>query len=428
MTRAAPPFDPIVDAPVCVGFSGGLDSTALLHALATDARIRTRGLRALHVHHGMQADADDWAAHCIAVGAQCGVEVDVVQVDVRASGLGREGAAREARYAAFAGHLRAGEHLALAHHRDDQAETFLLRALRASGVDGLAAMSPLRPLARGVVWRPWLAVSRETLRTYANAHGLKWLADPSNGDASLDRVFLREQVMPLLRQRWPSVDAALARSAALAAQASSQLQGDDVASLAACTLDSTDTLSIPALRALSPDARARVLRRWIAGLGLPPLPANGVERITRDLLDARDDAQARFDWHGATARAWRDRLRASRLVAPLDATFDVTWDGLVPLVLPNGGRLALDPPVELPANARVRARRGGERIRLAGRTHHHALKDALRDAGIAPWIREQLPLLVVDDTVWAAGDRVVGDALARLLDARGSRVVWTVPA
>lgn len=428
MNLPAPPFSPAVDAPVCVAFSGGLDSTALLHALASDARVRANGLRALHVHHGMQAEADTWAAHCVAVGATCGVDVEVVRVDVRSDGLGREGAAREARYAAFARHLRDGEHLALAHHLDDQAETFLLRALRASGVDGLAAMAPLRPLARGVAWRPWLGVARAQLRAYAVAHGLRWIEDPSNGDPSLDRVFLRDRVMPLLRERWPGAEVAFARAATLARGASTLLDVDDRLALASCTAGVANTLSIPALVALPAARCARVLRRWIASLGLPPLPANGIERITTDLLDAREDAQSRFDWDDATVRAWRDRLHASRRIPPLDREFDVPWDGLDPLVLPDGGRLAIETSHPLPPGAHVRARLGGERIRLPGRAHHHALKDALLAASVPPWERDHLPLLVVDDEVWAAGDRVIGDALARRLGARNARLVWTPPA
>ncbi|HEX2082692.1 MAG TPA: tRNA lysidine(34) synthetase TilS, partial [Xanthomonadaceae bacterium] len=130
-------------SPVAVGLSGGLDSSALLHVLATSPAIRAIGLRAIHVHHGLQRDADAWTAHCVAFCTTLGVDCRVLRVQVDCdSGIGPEAAAREARHAAFAEELRDGEVLALAHHQDDQAETFLLRALRASGPDGLAAMRP----------------------------------------------------------------------------------------------------------------------------------------------------------------------------------------------------------------------------------------------------------------------------------------------
>ena len=189
---------------VMLGFSGGLDSTVLLHLLAANTDIRRNGLGAIHVHHGLHADADAWAAQCQRSCDALDVPLSIVHVDVdRASGQGLEGAARDARHRAFAQALADDEILALAHHRDDQAETFLLRALRGSGVDGLAAMRSWRAYANGWLWRPLLDVAREELHEHATAHGLAWIEDAGNGDPRFDRNFLRNAVMPLLRQRWP---------------------------------------------------------------------------------------------------------------------------------------------------------------------------------------------------------------------------------
>ena len=147
-----------------VGYSGGLDSTVLLHRLAAEPAIRARGLRAVHVHHGLQADADAWANHCEQQAGALGVPLQVLRVAVpRDGGSGPEAAAREARYVALSSTMAPGEVLATAHHRDDQAETFLLRALRASGPEGLGAMRPLRRRGPGWHWRPLLAVPRGAL-------------------------------------------------------------------------------------------------------------------------------------------------------------------------------------------------------------------------------------------------------------------------
>jgi hypothetical protein len=153
------------------------------------------------------------------------VPLTIARVEVRDDGDGPEAAAREARHAAFERELRDGETLALAHHRDDQAETFLLRALRGSGADGLGAMRAWRAFGRGWLWRPLLAQPREALRDHATTHGLPWIEDPSNADPRFDRNFLRQRVLPLLRERWPRVDASFARSAALGAEAADALGG-----------------------------------------------------------------------------------------------------------------------------------------------------------------------------------------------------------
>ena len=411
--------------PVCVGFSGGLDSTVLLHALAFEAGVREQGLRALHVHHGLHRDADAWAAHCRSACDALGVPLAVVRVDVQRGG-GPEAAARAARHAAYADALAEGEALALAHHRDDQAETFLLRALRGSGPEGLAAMPARRPCGRGTLWRPLLAVPRQVLLDHARAHDLHWIEDPSNVDTALDRNFLRARVLPLLRERWPEAEAALARSAALSSEAAALLVPGDVGGLALVSTDDPAVLSRPSLALMPRERRARVLRRWIAALGLPALPAGGVARIESDLLPAPADAGARYAWQGAEVRAWRDGLYAGRPVAPLPPGWVAHWDGHAALSLPGGGTLRLHPDAAFDPPLAVRARTGGERIALPGRTHSHALKHVFQDLGVPPWLRPAMPLLVDGDgAVLAAGDRIRSGAFDAWLRARGAQLAWS---
>jgi tRNA(Ile)-lysidine synthase len=416
---AAPP------RPVLAAFSGGLDSTVLLHWLAAHPAMHG-GLRAIHVDHGLHPDSAAWAAHCRAACATLGVALDVARADVaRDGGHGPEAAARTARHGAFAAALRDGEVLALAHHADDQAETFLLRALRASGPDGLAAMRPWLAYRGGWAWRPLLDTPRESLRQYAQAHALRWIDDPSNGDRSFDRNYLRHEVMPRLRARWPHAAAAFAASARLSREASGLLDAED-ARLLASLQRGGGTLGVPELLALPAARRARVLRRWVAALGLPPLPANGIARIEHELLPARHDAEPAFAWPGACLRRWRALLHAGPQRAAVPRDWEAAWDGRMPLALPGGGALRLEGADAFDAPVRVRARQGGERIALPGRDHHHALKHVLQDLGVPPWERERLPLLEgAQGDVLAAGDRAVAAPLQAWLEGRGARLAWT---
>ena len=453
------PASVIQSAGILVAVSGGLDSTVLLHALADCPQIRERGLRAIHVHHGLHADADAWAAHCERACAALDVALQVVRVAVDpSSGDGLEAAARDARRAAFAPALGDGEVLALAHHRDDQAETFLLRALRASGPDGLAAMRPWRRFGEGWLWRPLLGIPRPELLAHARHHGLRWIEDPSNADTAFDRNFLSRRVLPLLRERWPSADASFARAAALAAEAADLLADGDAEALAAARTDDRHSLSIERLLQLSPARRARVLRRWIATLDLPPLPANGITAIEATLLEARPDTSAEFAWHGAVVRRWRDLLHAGLQRALLPDDYHATWDGAQALRLPTGDTLALvianageaqgtgtadgcvatsvapttakdAPKPSCPRSfdmlVQVHARRGGERITLPGRGHSHALKHVLQDLGIPPWVRERLPLLSdAEGSLLAAADIAYSAAFDDWLRERGVRLEW----
>jgi tRNA(Ile)-lysidine synthase len=412
--------------PVLAGFSGGLDSSALLQLLAATPSMHG-GLRAIHVHHGLQSQADAWAAHCEATCATLGVPLRVVRVEIpRDGGLGPEGAARAARYAAFAAALQDDEVLALAHHRDDQAETFLLRALRASGPDGLAAMRAWRAHGRGWLWRPLLEAPRAALLAHARQAGLHWIEDPSNVDIAPDRNFLRHEVMPLLQRRWPQAGNALARSAGLCTEASELLDTEDVQALAEVagnapgTLDATGLLALPAAR------RARVLRRWIATLGLPSLPASGLVAIESELLPAAPDAQAQFAWSDAVVRRWRGLLHAGPQRPPLPEGWRCEWDGAAPLTLPGGGTLRLQGTPRFEAPVLVHARDGGERIVLAGRGHAHALKQVLQELGVPPWLRERLPLLSsADGTLLAVADLASSATFDAWLRAHRASLAWT---
>lgn len=177
-----------------IAFSGGLDSTVLLHLLANLAKTeKLPTLDAVHVHHGLQAAADAWPAHCQSVCDALGVPLRVMRVQVRA-GASLERAARDARYQAFSEVVGAGEVLLIGQHRDDQAETLLFRLLRGAGVQGLAAMPMQRALAGGHLLRPLLRSSRAQLQAYAEEHQLTWIEDPSNADPRFSRNYLRHRV------------------------------------------------------------------------------------------------------------------------------------------------------------------------------------------------------------------------------------------
>jgi tRNA(Ile)-lysidine synthase len=334
------------------------------------------------------------------------VPLQVLRVEVdRSGGTGLEAAARQARHAAFASVLDPGDVLALAHHQDDQAETFLLRALRASGVEGLAAMRAWRAFGDAWLWRPLLAHPRLALLAHARSQGLHWIDDPGNDALQHDRNFLRQRVLPVLRERWPHAGTALAASAGLSAEATDLLRLSDDVLHAGVRGPEPGTLSIAGLRELPRTQRARVLRHWIIDCGLPPLPARGVAQIEATLLSARADALAEFAWGDAIVRAWSGVLHAGVRHPALPADWETGWDGRVPLHLPAGGTLQLEGADALPDPVVVHARRGGERILLPGRVHRHALKHVLQDLGVPPWVRARVPLLSdAGGTLLAAGD------------------------
>jgi tRNA(Ile)-lysidine synthase len=171
-----------------------------------------------------------------------------------------------------------------------------------------------------------------------------------------------------------------------------------------------------------------VLRRWIDASGLPPLPANGTAQVEQQLLHARQDSEARFDWTGARVQRWRDALHAGRIRTPLPADWSQAWDGRAPLALPGGDRLELVGTDAFDTPLRVHARQGGERLLLPGRTHHHSLRHVLQERNVPPWLRTRMPLLSEAGELLAAGDSIVSARMAGWLHARGACLRWIAVA
>ena len=372
-------------ARILLGFSGGLDSSVLLHVLHALAPRTGYTLAALHVHHGLSPHADDWARHCRRVCRALGVPLSVRRARVaRRAGRGLEAAARDARQAAF---LRArADAIVLAHHLDDQAETVLLQLLRGSGTRGASAMSAVGALGRKRLLRPLLEVPREAIRAYARAHGLAWVEDESNARDTITRNYLRHRVGPLLAARFPRWRESLARAARHFASA--QL-----------------------------DERA-LLRAFLAQHGLrAPSEARLLEML-KQLAAARPRTQIEHD--GARLRTYRGRVfvesvggeggpqRAQRAFVAL------TWRGERALRIPALGEgelrfrrvrgAGIDAARVAAGVVSVRPRSGGERLQLDPRRPRRTLKNLFQEAGIPPWRRERLPLLYCgEDLVWVPG-------------------------
>ncbi|MCI1710101.1 MAG: tRNA lysidine(34) synthetase TilS [Chiayiivirga sp.] len=412
--------------PLRVGFSGGLDSTVLLHALASLPVARERGLAAIHVDHGLHPDSPLWTEHCRRFCVAIGVPMEQARVKlVEIDQLGLEAAARSARHAVFASLLPGNGLLALAHHRDDQTETLLLRLLHGAGHEGLAGMRMLRPFAAGSLWRPWLDVARDDLRAHAEAHALGWIEDPGNANPQHARNYLRHAVLPILAGRWPDASRRIAATATRLREESDLLQTAATEALAQAQGVDPGTVSLAALRAQPAALRRLVIGRWLDQLGLPRPPPGVWTRIEPDLIAARVDAAPRLAWRGAELRRYRDTLFA---MLPLPATqhdWELSWDGTTRLHLPPGfGNLELQPAMRM-GPVTVRPRLGGERLQQAGA--HRELRTLLQDLGVPPWVRERLPLLFDQGgQLLAAADLAASPAFVARLQAAGTRLRWQV--
>ncbi|MEO1244473.1 MAG: tRNA lysidine(34) synthetase TilS [Pseudomonadota bacterium] len=387
---------------VYLGFSGGLDSTLLLSVLAGHADWRRR-LTAVHVNHGLHPDSAEWAEQCRAVAGESGVDFKRLDVEVdTASGDSVEAAARHARYAALGALLDTGDWLFTAHHLDDQIETLLLNLLRGSGPDGLAAMPAARRLGAGWLLRPLLGLTRSTIEARGRSLGLRWLEDPGNAEPRFDRNYLRREVIPVLKARWPDLEVRLLGSIDRAQEASGLLRELGAADLA--RLGGPAHLDVLELRKLSAARRRNLVRQALRELGLPLPPLSVMRSIEADVIDAADDRSPHAAWPGAEVRRYRARLfLMPPLAEPPSGTLPVQG---ACVTLPAGlGTLAIDAGERGVEGLSVGWRHGGESIRLHPAGPSRKLKKLLQDAGIVPWMRNRMPLLYRHGELVAVADR-----------------------
>jgi tRNA(Ile)-lysidine synthase len=427
---------PSLTAPLCVAFSGGADSTALLALLAAAPALQPR-LRAVHIDHGLHPQSRSWVSLCRATCRTLRVPFATRRLNLaRRRGESLEALARAARYAALTTALRSGEVLLTAHHLEDQLETVLLQLLRGAGVPGLAAMPTVMPLGSGFLARPLLDVPRAQLRAWVQSSGLRCLEDPSNTDDGFDRNYLRHQVLPPIVKRWPAAARTAARSARHMAAAQGLL--DELARADVARAADGAALAVAALRALTLARRRNALRFWISESGRLVPDAPRLEEIAVTLLAARTGANPSVRWGPHQVQRHLGRLTL-RDVQDGAQPYELSWDRrrTPRLTLAAGaGRLelvssahGLIDAARLPAQLTVRTRRGGERLRPRAGGPSRSLKGLLQNERIALTERQQMPLLFAGGELVAAGDLWV-DAHWQpgAPGAKRLRLIWHRPA
>jgi tRNA(Ile)-lysidine synthase len=401
----------------------------LMHAAATAA---TGRVRVVHVDHSLHPDSAAWAARVASSAEGLGLPCAVLKVAVSTdSGVGPEASAREARYRALLGEMAEGTCLLTAHHRDDQAETFILQLLRGAGPRGLASMPRIAAFGPGSHIRPFLGLTATQLASYANEQGLSWIDDPSNTDQDLRRNYLRHTVMPLLRERWPGADAAIVRSAKLCAESARRDTALGRIDLGDQGPTGGRSLPLATLRGLSADRMRNALRLWLFQRGARPPGRNRLTSFLHAALTAAPDRNPKVSWGGFEMARYRDALHLYRAMPAPDPAASWDWDGQSELDLGESlGRVRMEPgdggldTKTLKGPLSLRLRQGGERIQPAGHAHHRALKDLLREVGCPPWLRDRLPLLYAGDDLVAAGPWWV--AAEHAATGRGIHMKWNL--
>lgn len=409
-----------------VGFSGGADSTALLYALHEIHEHLDKPVSAVHVNHGIHADADLWQAHCESFCQQHNIKLSCLKVELKGAGKGLEAEARELRYAAITGMLETDSCLLTAHHADDQAETLLLNLMRGSGVDGLSAMPDSRSLGLAVLQRPLLGFQNRSLKEYLLDNNIEWIDDPSNLHLNHDRNFIRHQIIPLLEQRWPEVSKRLLLTGKAMSDTRKLLE-----QLADSFLEENllqpFVLQIPNVADNRPELFKLVIRRWLNQAGVSSIPVYQLESFCQQVLAADSDHKVNLTWDGAIFRLYKQQLwlQPSGETAVCPAT---EWQHQSKAINlgPDVGLLSLEgnPHSHPGKDFSINARNGLEAGVIEQGGQHKRLKNLFQEADIPPWLRDSIPICTLNGKLVAMGDWCFSQDFAAWMSETGTRLVW----
>lgn len=433
------------DTRLVLALSGGVDSRVLLALMAHYQQQHPLvPCLTVHVHHGLSANADQWATQCQRWSAAYNIPcvIEYVQLD-RHNGDSLEQQARHYRYQALQQHLQPNDLLLTAQHSDDQIETFLLALKRGSGPKGLASMAQSKELINGaMLLRPLLAVARSKIEAYAIEHQLEWVEDESNLDTRFDRNFIRHHVTPILNARWPGLAQAVQRSATLCAEQEMLLDQMLMPLLQAATaLDGS--LSIALLSAQTELTRNRLIRMWLDQQQQSMPSKESLALIWSQVALAKQDANPQFNLSVKPTRQIRRFQQRLYLVEQHQSLVD--WRQFITreekVQLPDGlGEIQLracktksdsqDPSLSQATVYNVICHRNDEwsicfdpeglSAHPQQRAHSHKLKKLYQEYGIPSWQRRRLPIIMSGSRVVAVMGVFVDRAFA--YDAKASFV------
>jgi tRNA(Ile)-lysidine synthase len=396
-------------AQLAVAFSGGLDSTVLLHA--TIKAHGKKNVHALHVHHGIQKEADQWQAHCKAVAKKLGCHFDTRNVKLnKQSNI--ESQARNLRYEALTQMCQAHniQDLLLAHHLDDQAETVLIQLMRGAGLPGLSAMPQVKSKELIHLWRPFLNMRRKDLEIYAKEHQLTWIEDPSNQDESYRRNAIRKSILPTLEKFQEGAIENLSRSAKHLGEAQELL--NQLADIDLGLIEGKEGLSKTNLIRLYKTSQARAtnaLRRWLSKNGLA-YPSE--ERLTAwwsELQQTRPDSKLQWDHDQQVIRLWRGHLTITQDAGSSEVVGEWTFKKIPANSKKPGIAKDRFEKAKKKGLINTMAREGGEKFKVDSKRPRRSLKNLYQEAAIPPWQRDVPLLYIGEDLVAVAGIGISAD-------------------
>jgi len=423
---------------IAVAFSGGLDSSVLLHSLVSIPEFKEK-VFAIHVNHGLSPNSKSWIKHCDKFCSGLGVNFIPLTIELENSKT-NENILRKARYEALFSCLKQGDVLCTAHHQDDHIETILFRILRGTGIKGLAGIEKYSQMEGIDLIRPLISYSKKDLLDYANKFEVNWIEDESNEDLSISRNFIRKKVIPNLKNNnWPEYKNSISYLSSKAKEANEILDEIAYLDLKLCASESLDRLSILKIKELSHARAMNVLFTWL-GINTHLGVSNKLtDQVYKSIILASESSNpvVTFGKKGQKGSFQIRRFNNFLHHLPLTETETLSnkkvwkWNSDDPLELPTGTlsmQVALGKGISTQLTEpgiSIKGRIGGERCKPEGRSKSQKLKKLFQEYGVPPWVRDRIPLVYVGDQLAAVSDLWVCEEFVAKKDERGIVLSWT---
>ena len=420
----------LVSRKFLLAFSGGVDSVVLLDLLVNVLK-ESDALRIIHINHNLNEHSNDWAQFSSEICEKYDLPLICESVEPKRHGKGLEADARELRYQSFRDVIQDDEYLLTGHHQDDQMETLLYRIFRGTGIDGLMAIRREIKFGKGFLYRPMLNISREKIEEYAQLKNLKWIYDSSNDDSSYDRNFLRKDIIPLIKKRWPSVENKVSRLSVIAEQ--NQLLLNELAAEDVGQLKNYNHLDIETLSEKSYPRIINIFRFMIKKNNMSVPSMQVLNEGIKTLMHSKSKSPS-MTWNDNTIRRYKHRLYFlnSALNSPNDLSNEMSWDikktinlgknlGSIQARFLNGEGISLN---RCPSNLAIKYRKGGEEIKPSGHKITKSLKNLFQENNVLPWVRDKIPLIYVDQELISVGDLWFNQDFKASANEDGFLITW----
>ena len=401
---------PLLPNKFCIAFSGGMDSTVLLHVMKNIIDEKSQ-IRAIHINHNIVDNSKVWTKTCKSICKNFGIDIEIISLEVTHNGYGLEAAARDERYEKLKEKLYENEYLLTAHHEEDQMETVFLRMARGTGLDGLQGINEKYSFGEGIIFRPMLEVSKTSVMDYAKEHQLKWVEDSSNQDTHFDRNFLRKKIIPQFRERWPSIASSVSRLSQLSAQnikILNQIAEEDIGPIA-------NMNELPLAKLLDKSfERANNMVRYIIlanGMRIPSMKT--LQDGLKEMLDPETDKSV-IAWKDYCIRKYKNHLYflSNSDLEPNKVDVRIPWEigktvnlgeniGTIEATFIHGDGLSIE---KCKNKLTISYRQGGELIKPIGHRINKSLKNLFQENQILPWMRDKIPLIYYQDELVSVAD------------------------